>query len=195
MLKLSDFLQLICCFLYDQTYPNAWIPSFQVLIDVCPVFVGKISVFYNASVTFCAPSDPSGPLNMCCELIRATPSWWKDHAQYDCVFVNTWPELAGMWGLEVAQIFLFFSFVHKVSYFPCVLVQWFSIIGDEPDDETGLWMVEPNIHQDGQPHLAIIHLDTIYRAAHLIPVLLVGLYQSITHNARHIGRIWCFLCQ
>ena len=86
-----------------------------------------------------------------------------------------------MWGLEVAQIFLFFSFVHKVSYFPCVLVQWFSIIGDEPDDETGLWMVEPNIHQDGQPHLAIIHLDTIYRAAHLIPVYLLDfINQSLT---------------
>jgi hypothetical protein len=38
-----------------------------------------------------------------------------------------------------------------------------------PDDETGLWMVEPDIEQDGQPHLAVIHLDSIFRAAHLIP--------------------------
>jgi len=30
-------------------------------------------------------------------------------------------------------------------------------------------MVEPEVHKDGQPFLAIIHLDTIFRAAHLIP--------------------------
>jgi hypothetical protein len=45
MLKLPDFPQLIRRFLYDQTYLNAQIPSFQVSIDVCSVFVGKISVF------------------------------------------------------------------------------------------------------------------------------------------------------
>jgi hypothetical protein len=29
--------------------------------------------------------------------------------------------------------------------------------------------VEPEVQQDGQPYLAIVHLDTIFRAAHLIP--------------------------
>ena len=42
-------------------------------------------------------------------------------------------------------------------------------MSDEPDDKTGFWMVEPELYQNGQPHLAIIHLNTIYRAAHLIP--------------------------
>ncbi len=64
-----------------------------------------------------------------------------------------------MRGLEVARIFLFFSFVHSGTYYPCALVQWFSIVGDGPDDETGLWMVEPDVHQDGRPCLAVIHLD------------------------------------
>jgi hypothetical protein len=30
-------------------------------------------------------------------------------------------------------------------------------------------MVEPETHEDGQPELAIIHLDSIFRAAHLMP--------------------------
>jgi hypothetical protein len=29
--------------------------------------------------------------------------------------------------------------------------------------------VEPEVQQDGRPYLAIVHLDTIFRAAHLIP--------------------------
>jgi hypothetical protein len=107
-LELPDFPQLIRCFLYDQTYPNARFPSSQVSIDACPVFVGKISIFYSASATFRAPSDPSGPSSMRREYIRATPSWRKGHPRYDCIFINTQPELAGMRGLGVARVFLFF---------------------------------------------------------------------------------------
>jgi len=169
-LELPEFPQLIRRFLYDQTYPNGRFSSSQVEINACPVFTGKISVFYTASATFRAPSDPSGPFAMRREYIRATPAWQKGHARYDCIFVNTRPELSGMRGLDVARAFLFFSFIDRNTYYPCVLIQWFSVIGNEPDDETGFWMVEPDIRQNGQPSLAIIHLDTIYRAAHLIPI-------------------------
>jgi hypothetical protein len=65
--------------------------------------------------------------------------------------------------------YFFFSFVHRDTYYPCALIQWFPVIGDEPDDETGFWMVEANVCDNGQPNLAIIHLDSIYRAAHLVP--------------------------
>jgi hypothetical protein len=156
-------------FLYDQIYPHARVPSSRVSIDACPVFQGKISVFLCASATFRAPSDPSGPRSMHREYIRATPAWRKGHSRYDCVFINAQPDLPGMRGLEVARVFLFFSFVHKDTCYPCALIQWFSVVGDEPDDETGLWMVEPEVHKDGQPYLAVIHLDSIFRAAHLIP--------------------------
>ena len=74
-----------------------------------------------------------------------------------------------MRGLEVACVFLFFSFMHQGTCYPCALVQWFSFISDEPDAETGYWMMEPDVHQDGQPYLAVIHLDSIFRAAHLVP--------------------------
>jgi hypothetical protein len=168
-LELPDFPHLIRRFLYDQIYPNARIPSSQVSIDACPVFEGKVSVFYSASATFRAPSDPSGPRSMRREYIRATPNWQNGHARYDCIFVNVRPELDGMRGLEVARVFLFFSVTHRTKSYPSAVVQWFSVIGDEPDDETGLWMVEPEVCEDGKPHLAIIHLDTVVRAAHLMP--------------------------
>ena len=83
------------------------------------------------------------------EYIHVTPSWWKGHTRYDCVFINAQPELAGMQGLEVAWVFLFFSFVHEDTYYPYALVQWFSVIGDEPNNETGFWMVGPNVCQNG----------------------------------------------
>jgi len=78
-------------------------------------------------------------------------------------------QLPGMDGLEVARVFLFFSFVHRGVHYPCALVQWFSKIGDEPDNQTGLQMVEPEIYEDSRPYLAIIHLNSIARAAHLTP--------------------------
>ena len=74
-----------------------------------------------------------------------------------------------MRGLTVARVYLFFSFTHNGTSFPSALVQWFSFNGDGPDDETGLWTVEPDFHDDGRPYVSIIHLDSIFRAAHLIP--------------------------
>ena len=168
-LELPEFPQLLRRFLYDQIYPHARVPSSRVSIDACPMFQGKISVFLSASAIFRAPSDPSGPRSMRREYIRATPTWRKGHSRYDCVFVDAQPELSGMRGLEVGRVFLFFSFVHEGTLYPCALIQWFSVIGDEPEDETGLWMVEPEVHEDGRPYLAIIHLETIFRAAHLTP--------------------------
>ncbi len=136
-LELPDFPQLIHRFLYNQIFPNACIPASQVSIDACPVFEGNISIFYSACAIFHAPSDPSGPCSMRQEYIQATPSWQKGCAQYDCIFISLQPELPGMQGLGVACVFLFFSITHWNTCYPCVLIQWFSLIGDEPDNETG----------------------------------------------------------
>ena len=168
-LELPEFPVLLRRFLYNQTYPHARVSSSFVSIEACPVFKGKISVFRNASATFRSPSDPCGPRSMRREYIRATPKWRKGHSRYDCVFVSSQPELPGLRGLLVARVFLFFSFVHMDSLYSCALIQWFSIIGNEPNDETGLWMVEPEVHEDGRPLLAVIHLDCVLRAAHLTP--------------------------
>ena len=86
------------------------------------------------------------------------------------MFLEKDPTLAGFRGLHVVQVCLFFSFNHGRKRYPCALVQWFSPVGDEPCEDTGMWMVEPDFDNHGQRVTAIVHLDTAIRGAHLIPV-------------------------
>jgi hypothetical protein len=159
-------------FLFAQLFPNDPRQPDEVPIAACPqVDSGdKVNVFNSAAATFYAPSDSSGIGGMRREQIRSCPRWRNSHPRQDCVFVNTNPELNGMRGLEVARILCFFSFKYDHQVFPCAVVRWFDKVQDEPDEDTGMWMVRPGVHQDGSHNTAIIHVDTIYRAAHLIPV-------------------------
>jgi hypothetical protein len=104
------------------------------------------------------------------ERIRAVPSWRRGPGRYDCVFVNTDPIAEGMRGLEIARVLLFFSFRFHGEFYPCALVHWYSRIGDSPDEDTGMWKVRQDHDADGLPSAAVIHLDSIVRAAHLIGV-------------------------
>jgi hypothetical protein len=104
------------------------------------------------------------------EHLRAVPSWRKGPPRYDCALVNSNPDLEGMQGLDVVWIFLLFSFEFDGRKYPCALVHWFKRIGDEPDEDTGQWMVEPEVDADGERVFSIIHLDCILRAAHLLPI-------------------------
>jgi hypothetical protein len=66
------------------------------------------------------------------------------------------------------------------------LVHWFSRGGTGPDANTGYWVVEPDFDDEGKPCLDIIHVDSIYRAAHLLPVYQTNQYtpRSLTmHDA------------
>jgi hypothetical protein len=165
-------------FLYDQLYPDSLIPSSQLETTAYPDFDGVISIFYSATATFRAPSDISSINGMRREYIRATPSWREEAARYDCVFVNSDHELEGMRGLEIARILAFFSVVHDDQEYGCALIHWFSRVGTGPDENTGLWIVEPEFEDEGKPHLDIIHIDTILRAAHLLPVFWTNQYIS-----------------
>ena len=49
--------------------------------------------------------------------------------------------------------------------YPCALVQWYSAIGEDPDEETGMRMVEPDKGDEG---MDVIHLNSVLWAAHLI---------------------------
>lgn len=138
--------------------------------DAYPAIEGKICVFNSAVATFYAPSDVSGVSGMRREYIRATSSWRNGPARYDCVLVNTRLGANGARGFEVARVFLFFSFLHNDKEYPCAFIQWYSFVGTEPDEDTGLWVVEPDIGDDKDPHVAVIHIDSIFRAAHLMPV-------------------------
>ncbi|TDL17896.1 hypothetical protein BD410DRAFT_816325 [Rickenella mellea] len=104
------------------------------------------------------------------EMIRATPTWRKGPARHDCVFVETDPTLPGIRGLDVVRVLAFLSFKFMGIFYPCALVRWFCRVGDAPDEDTGMWMVEPGVDIHDTPEVSIIHVDSIMRAAHLEPV-------------------------
>jgi hypothetical protein len=161
---------LIHHFLFDQIYPNARLFGDEVDLNICPIFNSNIHVFHLALATFYAPSDRSGIGGMHCERICATPCWRKMHGRYDCVLLEKDPMLLGFRGLHAVQVRLFFSFKHNQKRYPCAMVQWFAPIGNHPCKDTGMWMVEPNLDHDGERVTTIVHLDSIVRGAHLIPV-------------------------
>ena len=169
LLMQPQFPILVRRFLYDQLYPDSAITSRLVFQESLPMIDGRIEVFNSAVATFRAPSDISGVNGMRREHIRAMPSWRNGPARYDTVLINSNPDVEGISGFEIARVLLFFAFRHQERYYPSALVHWFSFVGVEPDEDTGFSVVEPDFTDVGSPHLAIVHIDSIYRAVHLLP--------------------------
>jgi hypothetical protein len=163
-----DLPNLIQQFIYKEQHSDD--VSDDSSVSALPTFYGKINVYPSAVATFHAPSDISGIGGMRRERIRAVKSWRKGPGRYDTIFVNTDSSIEGMRGLDIARVRLFFSFSHDGVDYPCALVRWFSRVGDLPDDNTGMWVVEPESLDDGEPFMSIVHLDAIVRASHLLPV-------------------------
>jgi len=131
----------------------------------------RVTVFPSAVATFYAPGDPSGTGGMRREWIRATQSWRSGPPRYDCAYVSEDPLKEGFSGLHAVRVRLLFSFVFMNVTYPCALVEWFVHVGEEPDEETGMWVVEPEFGEaDERRPCEVIHLDTIVRAAHLAPM-------------------------
>lgn len=192
-LNQPDFIDLIRLFLHDQLHTDSISNlSSGSSISNLPEFKGKTKIFVHnsAAATFFAPSDISGIGGMRREHIRAVPTWRKGPSRYDCIFVNTDPGRVGMRGLDIARVRMFFSFAYRGIRYPCALIHWFSCVGDMPDEDTGMWMVEPDLNAEGKPFMSVIHLDTIVRAAHLIGVYgNVFLPQGISaHNSLDVFR-------
>ncbi|KAF8833396.1 hypothetical protein BDN67DRAFT_1017603 [Paxillus ammoniavirescens] len=166
ILEIGDMLRQ---FLYQQENVNNPRDLADVHLNECPCYDGRISLFNSAAATFYAPSDISDITGMHREYIRSCPSWRNGYARLDCAFVTTNPELEGMLGLDIVCILAFFSFMQHRKYYPCAVVCWFVCL-EEPDPDTGMWIVHPGLDADNQPDMSIIRLSTIYRAAHLIPV-------------------------
>jgi hypothetical protein len=158
-------------FLYAYLHPQSPIPVSRVPEDQLPPISSKVYVYTSIRAVFYAPSDLSGLGGLRHERIRSTPSWYGGAPRRDCVFVGNTdrPDAPGMRGLLVARVHLFFSFVHDGTKYPCALVHWFSVVGEEPCNETTMWIVEPDFRR-GKPCLEVIHLDTVLRGAHLIGV-------------------------
>ncbi|KAG1855607.1 hypothetical protein F4604DRAFT_1883237 [Suillus subluteus] len=131
----------------------------------------KLTLFNSAAASFHAPSDLSGTGGMRREHIRATPSWRTGEPRHDCIFINMGVDFnSPMNGLAVARVLCFFSFNYRTSYYPCAIVHWYSYVHEERDPDTGMYVVMPTTTGDDVPDVSIIHIDCIFRAAHLIPV-------------------------
>ncbi|KAF8490678.1 hypothetical protein F5888DRAFT_1807962 [Russula emetica] len=169
--KALSSVELAC--LPARGYPTSAeaISADDVPLEHCPVFVGRVHVFHSAVARFFAPSDLCGAGGMYQERIRCNPSWRDEYARYDTVFVQTGPDVGGMKGMVIGRVRLFFSFTSGGSRYPCALVEWLTP-KDNVDEDTRMWVVTPEFERGirGRRTLAIIHLDCIARAAHLIPV-------------------------
>ena len=166
-----DFTDLIRRFIHQQQAPAGEVPDSDSSLSDLPMFYGKIAVYPSVVAVFYSPSDISGVGGMRKERIRVVKSWRNGPGRYDTVLINTNPTAEGMLGLDVARVKLFFSISHGKDQYPCALVHWFRRAGDSPDANTGMWVVDKMdpVNDDGES-FAIVHLDTIVRAAHLIPV-------------------------
>ena len=171
-LRIQNIVTLLLIFLFEQQHLDN--SDQHELLKIpehhYPYYDGKTKVVNSASALFYAPSNASGIHGMRQEFIRSTPLWRNEGPQYDCAFVNVHPETDPMSGLEVMRILAFFSFYFRGIYYPCAVIHWFNRVGDEPDEDTGMWLVRPQFDGQHQRGISIIHIDSIYRAAHLIPV-------------------------
>ena len=122
---------------------------------------------------FRAPSNPSGPGGMYREIIRSTPFWPRGSIpgpRHDCIFVDMGDtDNVGMKGLLIARVHLFFRFSYDGIDYPCALVHWFST-SDRADPDTGMWTVQPEFVRREVRHMGVIHVDSIVRSAHLLPI-------------------------
>ncbi|KAG1874100.1 hypothetical protein C8R48DRAFT_745984 [Suillus tomentosus] len=190
LIGVLNFYDLVRQFLHDQRNPDHPLHGHEMDVSLCPDFNGKVYVFSSAVALFYAPSDICGVNGMLRHIIRSTPTWCNGPARHDCVFVEHDPTLQGFKSLYVAEVILFFSFYFRGVDYPCAIVRWFETIGDQPCSNTGMWMVEPEFDANGQCLISVIHLDTILRPAHLIPV-----YSNdyIDHDMQHSDSLLAFV--
>lgn len=163
---------LVRRFLFYQQQPSfTGIPP----LPLCPTteHAENISVFHSATAIFCAPSNPSGIGGLYRETIRCTPRWKTADivaCRRDCVILNTGSDEPGMRGLDIARVHLFFSFEVGDDTFSCALIHQFCKSFDDPDPDNGMWIVEPDFDSDKYRVMSVVHVDSIVRAAHLLPV-------------------------
>ncbi|KAF6745171.1 hypothetical protein DFP72DRAFT_993169 [Ephemerocybe angulata] len=168
-------------FLFDQLNPESDVIGMDVDLAECPHVDPNlhIKVFRSATALYHAPSDVSGIGGMHREVIRATPSWQKGLPRHDCVFVEEDPEGVGFRGMNVAQ--------HRGREYQCAYVRWFEWFDTEPCSLTGLWRVRPDYTRDRRRMTSIIHIDTILRCAHLLPVFGTSRTPKKLHHSKALN--------
>ncbi|KAH9016353.1 hypothetical protein EDB85DRAFT_2076211 [Lactarius pseudohatsudake] len=144
---------------------------------ILPNIHTNVGVFHSARAVFHAPSDVSGTHGMQRQMIRATPSWRQKEARYDCVLIVE-DDRPGMRGMVVGRVRSFFSFTYDDVNYPCALIDRFRRVGRCPDPVTGMWRVQPEVTNSRRVQ-SVVHIETILRNVHLIPVFGKGF---IPHN-------------
>ena len=87
------------------------------------------------------------------------------------MLVETDPDAAGMAGMTVARVLGCFAFSYGHDAHECAVVEWFEgEDADRPDPVTGMWTVTPELDEEGNRVVGVIHIDSIVRACHLIGV-------------------------
>ena len=76
-------------------------------------------------------------------------------------------------GLDVARVNLFFWFEVDSEQFSCALVHHFAKSHKDPDPDNGMWIVEPDLNCNNYRVVSVVRVDSIVRAAHLLPVFKV----------------------
>ena len=161
-------------FLYEQAHQESDISGADIDLQDCPSFGGRFSVFDSAIATYFLPSDTLGQAGFYRERIHATPMRGYRNAtipRHDCVLVATdTTSSSGFSSTQVARIRLLLSITHLRKAIPCALVDWFILEGNKPDPTTGMWVVKPEYTRNNRHFSSIIHLDSVLRGIHLLPV-------------------------
>lgn len=162
---------MVSRFLFDQIFGDTLgYSSDQADPDDLPRFAGRFSVYKSASVLFYAPSELAGPSGMHREMIRSTSRWYNSYERRDTVLIQLGDEdVDPLGGMVVARVLRFISFVHDEIFYPCALVNWYLPEDNEPDEVSGMWVVKPE-KENGRRTIGLVHLDSIVRACHLMPV-------------------------
>ena len=131
----------------------------------------SFAIFDSAVAIVHAPSDPSGIGGMRREFIRTTRSWRKGASRFDCMlYKGNTANPRDMRDLQVVRACRFFRFGYKNQLYSCALVHWFKTLADEPDDETGMWKIEPIFAANGRPLATVVAVRDLVRAVHILPV-------------------------
>ncbi|KAI0040568.1 hypothetical protein FA95DRAFT_1611699 [Auriscalpium vulgare] len=166
------FLTTLRRFLFDQLHRDVGVTADDVDPDAWPDVYGgnRVSIYPSASSTFYAPSEASGTGGMHREIIRSVPRWFNNSERRDTVLIQSGDEDERMAGMVVGRVLRFISFKHDDVQYPCAVINWFLPADAAPDPIFGLWKVVPEKGADGRRTIAIVHIDCIVRACHLMPV-------------------------
>ena len=89
-----------------------------------------------------------------------------------------------MSGFMVAHVRLFFKLEYGGVSHSYALIHDYTTCGEEPDKDTGMWIVRHALHGTRRPQAQVICISDILCAAHLIPVFsgLVPIPDDLKHT-------------